>query len=227
MINKEEIREKILALGADVCGFGEIERFDEAPINFHPKDLYSECKSVIAVGIALPKGLLRVEPRIIYGHFNEDVTHKVDEIVFSAAKLIEKEYDGICVPIPSDSPYEYWDSETMTGKGIISMKHVAIACGIGQIGKSSLLLNPKYGNRLTLGAILTDIELESDPFSKDICIQGCTKCLDSCPVVAIHDKSVTQKQCRQNTYGSNARGFDTVDCNNCRSKCPMRDGKVE
>uniref|UniRef100_UPI004056735D hypothetical protein n=1 Tax=Acetatifactor sp. TaxID=1872090 RepID=UPI004056735D len=50
----------------------------------------------------------------------------------------------------ADNPYEYWETETMTGKGVLSMKHAAVACGIGQIGKSSLLLNPKYGNRLTL-----------------------------------------------------------------------------
>ena len=128
MVRKDEIREKILGLGADVCGFGGMERFIEAPVDFRPTDLYTDCKSVIAVGIALPKGLLRVEPRLIYGHFNADVVHKG------------------------------------------------------------------------------------------------TKCLDSCPVLAIQDKSVTQKKCRQNTYGNTARGFDTVDCNKCRRECPMRDG---
>ena len=224
MLRKEVIREKILGLGADVCGFGGLERFSKAPINFRPIDLYPDCKSVIAVGIALPKGLLRVEPRLLYGHFNADVVHKVDEVVFSAAKIIEKEYNEICVPIPSDGPYEYWDAETMTGKGLLSMKHVAVACGIGQIGKSSLLLNPEYGNRLVLGAILTNVDFESDPVCENICISGCTKCLDSCPVLAIQDNSVTQKKCRQNTYGKTTRGFNTVDCNKCRSECPMRDG---
>ena len=53
MDRKEAIREKILGLGVDVCGFGGIERFAEAPINFRPTDLYPDCKSVIAVGIAL------------------------------------------------------------------------------------------------------------------------------------------------------------------------------
>ena len=55
MVRKDAIREKILGLGADVCGFGEMERFTEAPIDFRPIDLYPDCKSVIAVGIALPK----------------------------------------------------------------------------------------------------------------------------------------------------------------------------
>ena len=94
MVRKDVIREKILGLGADVCGFGGMERFTEASTDFRPIDLYPDCKSVIAVGIALPKGLLRVEPRLIYGHFNEDVVHKVDEIVFSAAKIIGMKKSG-------------------------------------------------------------------------------------------------------------------------------------
>lgn len=224
MITKEVIREKILGLGADVCGFGAIERFAEAPENFRPTDLFSECKTVISVGIALPKGLFRVDSRLLYGHFNADVVHKVDEIVLKASKVIEKECGGLCVPIPSDGPYEYWQEETMTGKGLLSMKHVAVACGVGRIGKSSLLINPEYGNRLTLGAILTNTLFESDPFCKDVCIPTCTKCIDACPVSAIQDKFVVQQKCRLNTYGSTARGFDTVDCNKCRSVCPMRDG---
>lgn len=224
MITQETIREKILALGADVCGFGEIERFNDAPEGFRPTDLYADCKSVISVGIALPKGLFHVDSRLLYGHFNADVVHKVDEIVFAAAKMIERECGAICVPIPSDGPYEYWEAETMTGKGVLSMKHTAVACGVGQIGKSSLLLNPKYGNRLTLGAILTNMDFENDSYCENICIPGCTKCLNACPVSAIGNESVTQKECRQNTYGATARGFDTVDCNKCRSICPMRDG---
>ena len=157
-------------MGADVCGFGGIERFIEAPKNFSPTDLYADCKSVLSVGIALPKGLFHVDSRLIYGHFNADVEHKVDELVLAAAKIIEKECGGVCVPIPSDVPYEYWEAETMTGKGLLSMKHTAVACGVGQIGKSSLLLNPEYGNRLVLGAVLTNVVFESDPFCKNICM---------------------------------------------------------
>ena len=224
MVTKEVIREKILKLGADVCGFAGIERFAQAPGNFSPLDLFADCRTVISVGIALPKGLFSVDSRLIYGHFNADTVHKVDEIVFSAAKFIENECGDICVPIPSDGPYEYWEEDTMTGKGLLSMKHAAIACGIGQIGKSSLLLNPQYGNRLTLGALLTDIAFKSDPFCENICISGCTKCIQACPVSAIADRRVDQLKCRQNTYGKTARGFDTVECNKCRSVCPMRNG---
>lgn len=59
-----------------------------------------------------------------------------------------------------------------------------------------------------------------------VLIPGCHKCIDSCPAQAIKDGSATQKLCRLNTYGKTARGFDTVDCNKCRTVCPMRFGKA-
>jgi epoxyqueuosine reductase QueG len=58
----------------------------------------------------------------------------------------------------------------------------ADVCELGTIVKNSLLLNPGYGNMLTLGAFLTDVELESDSSSEDICIPSCSKCIDVCPV---------------------------------------------
>ena len=70
------------------------------------------------------------------------------------------------IPIPSDEPYEYWDSENKHGRGILSLKHSAQACGIGCIGKNTLLINEKYGNRLYLGAVITNVELIFRCFSK-------------------------------------------------------------
>jgi len=218
------IKEFALSLGADVCGIGSIDRFANAPTGFSPKDIFPECKSVVAVGIALPKGLYEVPSRLIYGHFNGQVCGTLDALSFALAKEMEQKFSCRAVPIPCDAPNEYWDAENMTAKGLISMKHTAAACGLGSIGKSSLLINPQFGNRLTVGAVLTDIELLPDPIQPELCIPGCSQCIDSCPVRAIHEGRVDQKLCRPNTYGKTARGFDTVDCNRCRTVCPLRNG---
>lgn len=223
---QDEIRESILGLGADVCGFASSERFGEFPEGYAPTDIYRDCKSVIAFGMALPAGLLDVNPRLVYAHFNGDIICRlVDEISFCAARLIEDNYKISAVPVPCDAPNEYWDAENLTAKGLISMKHTAVLCGLGQLGKSTLLLNPKYGNRLTIGAILLNVKLRSDEMSENICIPGCNKCAEGCPAHAIADGCVNQKLCRPNTYGLTARGFQTVDCNVCRSVCPMRNGR--
>ena len=148
-------------------------------------------------------------------------------LTLKLSKEIEQKYNCNAVPVPCDAPNEYWEPDNMTAKGLISIKHTAVMCGIGSIGKSSLLINKEYGNRLIIGSILTDLELSSDPIQNDLCIPGCHKCIDNCPSKAINDNgTVTQKLCRMNAYGKTARGFDTVDCNKCRIVCPMRIGKV-
>jgi epoxyqueuosine reductase QueG len=222
---KEKIKEMILGLGADVCGVAHVERFSEAPEGFHPKDIFPECESVVVLGIALPRGLAKVEPRLIYAHFNSDACIAVDRIAFQAAKEIEKLSGGCAVPLPSDGPYEYWDADKLEGRGLISMKHAAVLAGLGTLGKSTLLLNQDFGNMLVLGAILTDIGMASDPPAESICAEGCSLCIKNCPAQALDRDGVNQFQCRQNTYGTNARGYDIVRCNRCRTVCPMRFGK--
>ena len=224
---KEAIKQVAYDLGADICGIAAIDRFQDAPKGFSPTDIYKDCRSVLSFGVALPKGLLQINPRLVYSHFNGNVIcRKVDQIAFDIAQIIEREFKGIAVPVPCDAPNEYWDEETQTAIGLISMKHTAVACGLGQLGKNTLLLTPQYGNRLTLGAVLLNLELESDDLCKSICIPNCHKCIDACPAHAINEGNVNQGLCRKNTYGMTERGFGTCDCNQCRSKCPLSNGTI-
>jgi epoxyqueuosine reductase QueG len=223
---KETIRSLVLELGADVCGFAQVDRFIDAPAGFHPADLFSRCRTVIALGLAIPDGLLHVDSRLIYGYYNEFICQKVDEIALEAARLIERQHGCRAVPLPCDSPYEYWDAEKMEGRGLLSMKHAAVLAGLGTLGKSTLLLNVQYGNRLTVGAILTNLELESDSLAEPICIEGCNQCIKHCPSQALDGTRVDQKKCRTYTYGKTARGFSTTNCNVCRVVCPLASGKA-
>jgi epoxyqueuosine reductase QueG len=222
---KDQIKDFVLRLGADVCGVASIDRFEQAPAGFHPRDIYMECNSVIVFGIALPKGLTKVPSRLIYGHFNNCVCPEVDQIAFKTAREVERLFGGFAVPIPSDGPYEYWDADKLQGRGLLSMKHAAVLAGLGTFGKSTLLLNEKYGNLITFGAVLTELELESDSLAESICLEGCNLCITSCPSGALDGHTADQSKCRPLAYGTNARGFDTVDCNRCRVVCPMRFGK--
>lgn len=221
---KDEIKNILINLGANVCGIANIERFTDAPKNFHPRDLYHECKSVIVFAKALPKGIAKVDPRIIYQHFNNIVLMELDIIAPKAALEIERKFNGIVVPIPADSPYEYWNAEKKEGRGILSMKHAAVLAGLGRLGKNSLLMNHKYGNMLNIGAMLTNLDLESDPIAKEMCIKGCHLCLDNCPVNALKIDSVDQLLCRNYTYENNKRGFEVTNCNKCRMVCPKAFG---
>lgn len=223
-LSKEYLRKIIIDYGAQVCGFADIQRFEDAPSGFHPCDIYSDCKSVVAFGVSLPKGVYMAESRLIYGHFNYDICSKVDEIAYKIALLIERSYGGVAVPIPADGPYEYWDKERLEGRGLLSMKHVAVQAGLGTLGKNTLLMNQSYGNRLILGCVLTNIVVDSDSYAEPLCLSNCNICVKNCPSGALQVGSVIQKDCRMKAYGKTKRGFDTVDCNQCRTVCPMRFG---
>jgi Uncharacterized Fe-S protein len=218
---KDNIREYILSIGGDLCGFANIDSFYDAPEGFSPKDVWKECKSVISIAVSLPKGLFQISPRLVYAHYNQLSCSIVDEISFKTAKYIEHTYNCKAIPMPCDSPYEYWREYSLEGRGLLSMKHIAVKAGLGSIGKNSLFACKEYGNMVTLGCVLIDLELKSDNIRRNICIDGCSRCVDSCPVSAISNDFVNQKRCRNNTYGKTARGFDTVDCNICRTVCPL------
>lgn len=222
---ERQIKEIFAKYGAELCGIASIDLFANAPNGFNPMDIYKDCKSVIVFAKTIPKGTALVNPRIIYNHFNGISPIELDRIAYNAANEIEMVFNAIVVPIPADSPYEYWDTENMVGRGLISMKHAAVLAGIGTLGKSTMLLNSKYGTMLSVGAVLTNLDLLSDKPAEDICIKSCRICIDNCPADAISVQGVNQKLCRQHTYATNGRGFGVVNCNNCRVKCPMVFGK--
>ena len=221
---KEQIRKIIINNGADVCGIANIARFNKVEKEYHPNTIWKDCKSIIVFGLALPKGFYDISSRLIYGHFNDLSIQKVDDISLRSAKEVEKLGNIKTLPIPCDGPYEYWDKENMVGHGLLSVKQTAVLAGIGSIGKNTLLINKKYGNRLTLGLMLIDYELESDELSEELCIKTCQLCVENCPVNAINESKVNQKKCRTNTYKKTERGFDTVECYICRSVCPLKYG---
>lgn len=223
---EDRIKHILLELGADLCGIANVERFKDAPSGFHPKDIYKDCQSVIVFAKSMPKGLAYVNPRILYMKATDINLNELDRMSYLASLEIEK-LGGSCVPVPSDSPYDYWDKEKMEGRGLLSMRHAALLAGIGSMGKNTLIINKQYGNMINMGAVLTNFDLQSDPLSEEMCIAGCHLCLDNCPQNALNGLTVNQKLCRQYTYSNNDRGFGVCNCNKCRVICPRALGNRE
>lgn len=71
-------------------------------------------------------------------------------------------------------------------RGHISHKAVARLAGLGWIGRSNLLVNPRYGSRVRYCTVLTDLALPCDrPVELDC--GGCRRCVAACPGGAIAD----------------------------------------
>jgi epoxyqueuosine reductase QueG len=216
-----DIKSFLAEQGASIAGIAGVERFAAAPQGFHPHDVRAGCRSVVVFGIALPRALLKSERRITYLKAMLEALAELDRISLLVAVEIERR-GGEAMPLPSDSPVDYWDEATKTAKGILSMKHAGELAGLGHIGKNTLLNNPRYGNRLMLGAVLTTLELPPDPLSDGfVCPPACRICLDNCPQKALDGITLIQQRCRELVYGKDAHGQFVCNCNRCRTLCPQ------
>ena len=218
-MKNSEIKEKAVALGAEVCGIAGIESFAKAPAGFHPRDILPGAKCVIVFGKQFSKSVFAVKTNAPYMLVRNKLLELVDEISVQLSYALESE-GYTAVPIPSSEPYEYWDAQRRHGRGILSLKHAAQLAGLGYLGKNTLLINEKYGNRLWIGAVIADVQLAADPPNEGSCPDACRICLDACPQSALDAITVDQMKCREICFSSTEGGGGLYACNLCRRECP-------
>jgi epoxyqueuosine reductase QueG len=84
----------------------------------------------------------------------------------------------------------------------IPKKQMARLAGFGNYGKNALIVSPKYGPWIRLGAVITDAEFVYDePFTDDPC-GDCERCVTACPTGALTPFRVDPKRCLVNLPAS-------------------------
>lgn len=111
----------------------------------------------------------------------------------------------------------------------LAEKSLACKAGIGWQGRNSLVISPKLGSFMVLGAMILTEECDtySLPYEGDGCV-GCGRCLLRCPTGAINpNRSINTTLCISNRtveQGSDGEDFDThgwvFGCDECQTCCP-------
>ncbi len=95
MLSSEMVKKAALAAGADLCGIGDLSRFEGAPKEMDPRYIFPEATRVIGMAFRIPRGVQRgIEegtqfyqyPSMAYGGINEIFAPSV---LYHVGKLIE------------------------------------------------------------------------------------------------------------------------------------------
>lgn len=218
-INSTFVKETAKELGLDLCGIAPVGRFEGAPEGFHPCDVLPECRSVIVLAKRFLNSTLKAKTTIPYTDIRNSLSRGMDDLAIRFSYILE-DRGAVAVPVNSIGPCDF-DLKTMRIRGIVSLKHAAVMAGLGKIGKNTLLINERYGNMIWLSAVLVSEMLEPDPMADyQVCPPDCNDCVDVCPVKALGNESMKQKECWEYAFGKHNGGEWRIKCNECRKICP-------
>jgi epoxyqueuosine reductase QueG len=163
---------------------------------------------VIVIGVRLLNGIVqanfrsyengRFDLKGLYGTFGYAMlpNFALTYACYGVAQAVERNTGETAAPL-STGP--------MTNGTQISIRHSAVAAGLGEFGWLSIVLTPEFGPRNRFGVILTAAEIEPDPLysGPKLCDPSkCTVCTDVCPTKAIGAYgSEDYRTCKLGTYG--------------------------
>lgn len=190
------VRAEARAAGADLVGFAPVERFEQAPAEFHPRTVFPQTQTVIAVAMRQPRGALKtVEEGTYWQAYNCDGYWYLNEV--AAPRLLRAvslalESDGwTAVPVHNpfcpDAGRRTRPDQPAGPDGMVSLRVIGAAAGLGELGHSKMLLTPQYGPRQRVFAVFTDAKLEPTPLFEGRVCDGCMECVRACQACAIGD----------------------------------------
>ena len=195
----DEFRDFLLAQGADLVGFGSVRHMEGAPEIMQPRRYLPDALSMVAIGLHINEASCDLIERSVddgelpasyhsYQLFTlAGVNPQLDTIAFQGARFLEKQ-GYRAYPFPANMPHISKPSrEYPGGPGDISHRHVAAACGLGEIGWHNLLITPQFGTRQKLTTIITNAPLKGDPMCEGQLCDRCFRCARACPTAAIPD----------------------------------------
>jgi epoxyqueuosine reductase len=196
----EDLRTFLHEEGADLVGFGDVDRLDGAPEEMRPRRYLPDARCMIAVGLRVNEAVCDLIARHARDGTDPPSYHsyqlytlvminrELDRLAYRGAKYLE-DRGYRAYPFPANVPHLLKPSiEYPGGLGDVSHKHVAVACGLGRLGWHGMLITPRFKTRQKLVSIAADAPLVSDPMREetlcdpDVCGPYCAAV---CPTNAI------------------------------------------
>ncbi len=182
----------------DIVGVADTKDWLSPLAECDPNEILKGCKRIVVFGKEIAHPIFSAEKHGIdlYSNVAQNYYQTMDAVAIDAAAILTR------AGHPSIPLGPYLPILMREGKfwGMVSLKHAAVRAGLGSMGKNTLLATEKFGNRMRLGGILTTAELPAgEPLENSLCAEGCSVCVDACPVGALDGKGgIDQYKCLKN-----------------------------
>jgi epoxyqueuosine reductase len=189
-MSKEEIRKYGLDLGADVVGFAAAGDY-KSPRTPALTTVLPQVKSLVVLGYREVDGSLDSPSARTSMTERLGVMDVAQKNNYLMARWLENRFRAkaaavaLSYPLNMAAPYFGLVAD-------VSLRHAAVAAGLGVFGRHNLVIHPKFGTRLIFTAILTDLPLPSDPpVTEELC-NDCGLCVEICPAKALETEGRTE-----------------------------------
>lgn len=180
-MNKAQIRDVALGLGVDDVGFVAAEEY-RSPRSPELHSLMPDVRSLVVLAFGELASCESQSPQIAMAG-RMDVMEFSRSVNYRLARFLERA-GGKAMPVSASYPMEM-SAATKGSTGEVSLRHAAVAAGLGRFGRHNIVIHPRLGTRVIFSAILTDLHLPSDlPLADDLCLQ-CGVCVRACPADAL------------------------------------------
>ena len=113
-----------------------------------------------------------------------EVAETLDITAIKLADILKKDQVP-SKPVPLYLPVRINDGKV---QGVVRLKPVAAAAGLGSLGKNTVLFNPRFGPRLLLSGVVTSRHVQKTRKTEDIegkndvlACTRCGRCIKTCP----------------------------------------------
>jgi len=207
-MTKEEVRSYVLQLGVDDVGVASAADY-RSPRSKPLETIFPGVKSLVVMAYRelasceSPNAHVALNGRLDLMEFSRGCNYRL-------ARFLQRECGAKAMTVPVSYPMEM-SRETRGTVGEVSLRHAAVAAGLGTFGRHNLVVHPRFGSRVIFSAVMTDAEWASDgPVGTRTCTD-CGLCVEQCPGKALGEEGRTDAmKCIRNSqpYGlSGAIGF--------------------
>ncbi|MBW1997026.1 MAG: reductive dehalogenase [Deltaproteobacteria bacterium] len=226
-VNSRIVKKAARFLGADLVGICKVHpnlvyshEYDLINMEHRPIELPQGCHHAVVMAVEMDYDATRYSPDAIAGAAT-GMGYSRQAIVANLLATFIRGLGYRAIPSGNDTALSI---------------PLAMAAGLGELGRMGLLVTEKYGPRVRLCKVFTDLPLEPDTFRpfgvKEFC-QACKKCAKNCPSRAIAFGPPTMKGPSLSNFSGVMKWYinpekcflfwvkNWMDCDNCVKVCPF------